>query len=496
MNCMAGLGSADLLCGKFRRCELRQTRHSSLLLLCILLVSPGLLAQSVTYDEQLSLVAPSTSGETGLFTTITGDTLRQGDWSFGIYLNDYDLLAAPAREFAPLSGRPYQDMGYDDYQLSVSIGYGITDRWEVVASLPYHRLEQGGGDRAGFINGFLYDEGIFTDSGIGNLHLATKFGLLDPAGSNKLALSAFFDAPTGSDDSGIATGNPNFGLGAHWSHGIAAVSGIYKIVGTRDADTTPLGQDFDLPNEIHLDAGLNIPMRFFPTTNWISELNSIWYSGGDRQPDNPVFLVTGLRHWFGQSGWALNAGARWNVTKWSDDNEHCAFDELDDCALSGLVGLTYAPFQLAQLAAPPPPVVPLPPPPPAPTPIPPPPSPVVPPSLPRELRTDEIHFEPGSARLTNIAKAILDDVALRMKQEPSATAIVIGYTDNREATGPNTDLDRRRAEAVRDYLVSRHGIDPSRITVEGRGTSDPIGDNSTAAGRLANRRVVIRLMIP
>jgi OmpA-OmpF porin, OOP family len=73
---------------------------------------------------------------------------------------------------------------------------------------------------------------------------------------------------------------------------------------------------------------------------------------------------------------------------------------------------------------------------------------------------------------------------------------VIGYTDNREATGPNADLDRRRAEAVRDYLVSRHGIDPSRITVESRGTQDAVGDNSTAEGRRRNRRVVIRLMLP
>lgn len=475
---------------------MRRTRHSSLLLLCILLVSPGLFAQGISYDEQLSLVAPSTSGETGLFTTITGDTLRQGDWSFSIYLNDYDLLAAPAPDFAPLTGRGYHDMGYDDYQLSLSVGYGITDRWEFVAMLPYHRLVQNANDRAGFINGYLYDEGAFTDNGLGNIHLGTKFALLDPsASSSRLALSAFMDAPTGDDDGGIATGNPNFGFGVHWSAGIAAVSGIYKIVGSRDADATPLGQDFDLPNEIHLDAGLNVPLRFFPTTNWISEVNSTWYTGGDREPDNPVFLVTGIRHWFGQSGWALNLGARWNVTKWSDDNEHCELSELDDCALSALVGLTFAPFHLAQLAAPPPPpVIPLPPPPPAP--VPPPPTPVVPPSMPRELRTDEIHFEPASARLTNIAKAILDDVALRMKQEPSATAIVIGYTDNREATGPNNDLDRRRAEAARDYLVSRHGIDPSRITVEGRGTSDPIGDNSTAAGRLANRRVVIRLMIP
>jgi OOP family OmpA-OmpF porin len=49
---------------------------------------------------------------------------------------------------------------------------------------------------------------------------------------------------------------------------------------------------------------------------------------------------------------------------------------------------------------------------------------------------------------------------------------------------------------VRDYLVTRHGIDPARITVEGRDGREPIGDNTTGEGRLRNRRVVIRLMLP
>jgi outer membrane protein OmpA-like peptidoglycan-associated protein len=222
----------------------------------------------------------------------------------------------------------------------------------------------------------------------------------------------------------------------------------------------------------------------------------VWYTGGDRAPDSPIFLVSGLRHWFGTSGWSLSAGARWNVAKFLDNNDECRFTELDDCALSGLVGLTFAPLALTVIEPPPPPPAPIAPPPPPPTPVAPPEPPIAAPREPTEIRTDEIHFEPGSARLTNIAKAILDEVALRMKQEPSATALVIGYTDDRENTGANADLDRRRAEAVRDYLVSRHGIDPARITVEGRGTSEPVGDNTTAEGRLRNRRVVIRLILP
>jgi outer membrane protein OmpA-like peptidoglycan-associated protein len=449
-------------------------------------------------------VAPTWSGETGLFTTVTGNTLRRGDVSFSVYAQNWRLLAGPAREFHAVSRRPYMDYGYDLDRVSASIGYGLSDRWEVSAMFPYDRIRGKGGDRAGFVNGWLY-QGKFSDSGFGNVHLATKFGLLPPTSASKFAVSLFTDLGTGDSEGGIASGNTNVGFGGHWTRGIASLSGAYVITGKRNASDTNVSplfgtSDVELPNELRLDGGVEIPIRFWSTTHWINELNATFYNGGDVKPKAPVHLATGIRHWFGNSGWALNAGLRWNVAKFGYDNDECRFTELADCGLAGLVGLTFAPMHLAaampapaavSLPAPCPPVVA-----PAPAPIPPPEAPVAPPRVPSELRTDEIHFEPGSARLTNIAKAILDDVAVRMKQEPTSTAIVIGYTDNREATGANQDLDRRRAEAVRDYLVSRHGIDASRITVEGRNGREPVGDNNTAEGRLKNRRVVIRLMLP
>jgi outer membrane protein OmpA-like peptidoglycan-associated protein len=461
---------------------------------------------SAPVQDQTQVAAPSSSGETGLFTIVTANTLRRGDVSFGIYAQNWRLTAAPARAFARQSAREYKDYGYDMSRVSASVGFGLTDRWEVSAMVPFDRIHGQGGDRAGFVNGWLY-QGKFSDSGVGNIHLATKFAILPPSTASNFAVSLFTDLPTGDKNSGISSGNANWGIGGHWTGGKASLAATYAIVGKRSASNTNFpavigASDVDLPNEFRLDGGLNIPVRWWTTTNWISEVNTVFYNGGDIKPKSPIFLVTGLRHWFGDSGWALNAGVRWNVQKFGYDNDECRFSEPSDCGLSGLVGLTFAPFHLAaaapmgpaavSLPAPCPPVVA----PPPPTPVVPQQPPVVPPRVPTEIRTDEIHFEPGSARLTNIAKAILDDVALRMKQEPTSTAIVIGYTDNREATGPNQDLDRRRAEAVRDYLVSRHGIDASRITIEGRDAREPVGDNNTAEGRLKNRRVVIRLMLP
>jgi outer membrane protein OmpA-like peptidoglycan-associated protein len=337
---------------------------------------------------------------------------------------------------------------------------------------------------------------------MGDIRLATKFGLTDPMAPSRFAISLFADLPTGDKNSGITTGSANFGGGLHWTSGQFTAAATYTIVGDRSASNSNyLGAKVSNSNVAGIDLGWNHPVGWWRTTNWITEANGRFYSGGDFTPKSPVFLVTGLRHWFGTSGWAINLGARWNVAKFSHDSSECKVTELSDCALAGIAGLTFSPLHIAPPPPPPPPpvVVPPPPPPPAPmpAPVPPPePPPVAPPHQPTELRTDEIHFESGSARLTNIAKAILDDVALRMKNEPTSTAIVIGYTDDKENTGPNQDLDRRRAEAVRDYLVSRHGIDPSRITVEGRDAREPVGDNNTAEGRLRNRRVVIRLIIP
>jgi OOP family OmpA-OmpF porin len=161
---------------------------------------------------------------------------------------------------------------------------------------------------------------------------------------------------------------------------------------------------------------------------------------------------------------------------------------LGDSETSGfgfLAGIHYAPVRATAITPPPPP-----PPVPVPMPVPPAevqPEPVAEPQAPQELRTDAVAFEKSSARVTNVGKALLDDVALRLRQEPAATAIVTGYAAPGEKMGSGNDLDRRRAEAVRDYLVSRHKIDPTRITVEAGGVGEAMDENMVA---------IVKLVIP
>jgi outer membrane protein OmpA-like peptidoglycan-associated protein len=97
-------------------------------------------------------------------------------------------------------------------------------------------------------------------------------------------------------------------------------------------------------------------------------------------------------------------------------------------------------------------------------------------------------FASGSARLDNLAKAALDDIAVRMQNDPRLVATITGYIDGREAKR----LGSARAKAVAGYLQKK-GIDASRLTANDGGKTKPIGDDKTAAGRKLNRRVEIEL---
>lgn len=96
-----------------------------------------------------------------------------------------------------------------------------------------------------------------------------------------------------------------------------------------------------------------------------------------------------------------------------------------------------------------------------PAPMPPPAPPVVEPPPPPAPTTDSIDFDRGSSRITNIAKARLDSVALRLRENPRATVVITGHPDSGNRSEA---LARRRAENAKAYLVDRHAIDASRIT--------------------------------
>ena len=92
-------------------------------------------------------------------------------------------------------------------------------------------------------------------------------------------------------------------------------------------------------------------------------------------------------------------------------------------------------------------------------------------------------------RLNNVDKACLDDVASRLRQDPRSRVIIVGHADSGERY-PEV-IARRRAEAVKSYLVKEKGIEESRITTRSAGATKPLDTGKDTAARAKNRRVEV-----
>lgn len=104
------------------------------------------------------------------------------------------------------------------------------------------------------------------------------------------------------------------------------------------------------------------------------------------------------------------------------------------------------------------------------------------------LVLEGVNFQSGKAVLTPNSFRILDQVVESLKEWTEVRLEIQGHTDSQGSDAVNMRLSQRRANAVRDYLL-RQGVSPDRVTATGYGESNPIADNSTAAGRARNRRV-------
>jgi len=144
---------------------------------------------------------------------------------------------------------------------------------------------------------------------------------------------------------------------------------------------------------------------------------------------------------------------------------------------------------------PPPPPPPAPAPkaaPPAPPPPPPPPAPAAPVSEKVTYAADTF-FDFDKYALKPEGKAKLDDLISKMAGMNLEVIIAVGHTDNIGTYEYNLGLSNRRANAVKEYLVSK-GVEKNRIYTEGKSYKDPIASNKTAEGRAKNRRVEIEMV--
>ncbi len=438
------------------------------------LAAPSLFAQ----------VAPTLNGATGLFVLPNAEFVPHGQFSFGLAYDVQALTAAPSLAYPNGSNDPLR---YSTSKLGMTVGFGLLSNLE--GTLSFGQRAYRADDRAwsGIINGFDRTGEIRHDES-DKVRIGTKL-LINPRTEQvKLVLFGGMWIPTQSkyDDSALSTHRTDWDLGMTLNYKILTVGANWFL-------PAPRSDTFRLSNQVTFGLGVNIPV--VPDVfRGIAELNRVHFDGGDSKPDDFSELTLGGRVALGKSGFVASAAVRANLDRWIKYGA-------SPSPIGGIVQLAFMP-QPSRVAAPNAPALAPEPEPvptsgePAPTSVEPgrptiPPPAVVPPApKPETSTTDEILFDAARSRLTNIAKAILDGVALRLKNNLSATCTVVAHSDPKEKGGDHVKLGLARAEAAKDYLVKRHGIDGSRVQTESE------GDSGAGPDATRNRRAVVSVTFP
>ncbi len=100
-----------------------------------------------------------------------------------------------------------------------------------------------------------------------------------------------------------------------------------------------------------------------------------------------------------------------------------------------------------------------------------------------------IYFDTGSAKLNAEYYHVLKQIAEVLLNNPEIKLLIVGHTDNVGGKELNQRLSLDRAGSVKNFLVTNYNIDPERLSIDGKGDTEPVADNGTPEGRAQNRRV-------
>lgn len=103
--------------------------------------------------------------------------------------------------------------------------------------------------------------------------------------------------------------------------------------------------------------------------------------------------------------------------------------------------------------------------------------------------TNDILFDVNSDVIKPESYSIINQFGDALKTDPSLKIRITGHTDSDGVAATNLSLSQKRAASVRKYLLTNYGLADTRITTDGKGSSQPVAPNTTSDGKAKNRRV-------
>ncbi|HXH11246.1 MAG TPA: OmpA family protein [Alphaproteobacteria bacterium] len=435
---------------------------------------------------------PSLLGTTGFFDLPTAESLSQGNFAIGLFPTFEKVFTADIS-----ADDDFTRLRLDRYSAILSGAYGILDNLELGIAI---RGAHTDAEVKQFIGADISSADEH-ETGFGKIRVGLKyrpaalgFPSMRTLGFAGLALEPFVDIQTHGTERGLSypyrdqdtvyginllAGGQVGPVGIHWRLGYSRTDGSnvdnFMVIGSPFNIDVPGLSDGERLNYA-------LAFNFQPT----SQLNLILKGEGDtsaRHPwgsreDHRVNALAGAIYGL-PSGLAVHAA--WQV----DLHDPIPDRRGNDLDYRIIAGLSYS--FARPVAAPPP----SPPPPP-----PPPPPPVAPPERRVErIVLQPVHFEFDKSSLTPLGRRVLDEAAEKLIENPNLSVEIEGHTDSIGTELYNLGLGKRRAEAVKGYLVLRHRIDPARMTTLSYGEARPIADNRTEEGRALNRRVEFKVLI-
>lgn len=107
--------------------------------------------------------------------------------------------------------------------------------------------------------------------------------------------------------------------------------------------------------------------------------------------------------------------------------------------------------------------------------------------------TNEILFDPNKSTIKASSATVLNELGEALKENPKVKITIIGHTDSDGKEADNQKLSEQRAESVKAYLNKNFGIETSRMSIAGKGESEPVSKANSEEAKRQNRRVEFKI---